>query len=506
MASTKTKKRRWWSRLAFWRKADADPQRKRTYFAAEQGRRTDSWRMPRTSVNAETDRALLPLRARARELVRNDTHAASAVSVLVNNLVGDGIRPRSNTGDADLDAQVNDLWARWGQDAASDGQQDVYGVQILACRAVVESGEVLLRRRWRRVTDGLAVPFQVETLEGDMLDETKTERTRRGQIVQGVEFNGRGMRARYWLYPEHPGALNKGFQGLTFNESRPVRASEISHAFEQQRPGQVRGVSWLAPSMDRLMSFSDYTDAEVDRKRMESSIFASVDGLDTGFALDPDGQERQGGQRCTDANGNDLEVIEPGTIFYAPPGAAMHLHAPASVGGVAEYRRQELTGIAAGLRLVYTLLTGDLTGVNYSSIRAGLVEFRRFVKAMRQAVIIRGICDPVWSWFIEAAILAGELPERESYPVVWSPPQFEGVDRLKDAQADALEILTLLNSGPRAVSARGLDPTEILTEQAEWLAKVREAGLAPPWSAGTAGAPAAPIEDEDEDSEDEGAE
>jgi capsid protein len=39
--------------------------------------------------------------------------------------------------------------------------------------------------------------------------------------------------------------------------------------------------------------------------------------------------------------------------------------------------RQQLRAIAMGMGITYEQLTGDLTNVNYSSIRAGLIEFRR---------------------------------------------------------------------------------------------------------------------------------
>jgi capsid protein len=42
----------------------------------------------------------------------------------------------------------------------ADGQLDFYGLQNLVARAFFESGEVLVRRRVRRVGDGLQIPLQ----------------------------------------------------------------------------------------------------------------------------------------------------------------------------------------------------------------------------------------------------------------------------------------------------------------------------------------------------------
>ena len=90
------------------------------------------------------------LRDRMRDLVRNNPHAAKAVSVLVNNIVGAGIMPRAATGDDKLDREADALWEAWSAQCDADGQLDCYGLQTLTCREMVEAGEVLLRRRPRR--------------------------------------------------------------------------------------------------------------------------------------------------------------------------------------------------------------------------------------------------------------------------------------------------------------------------------------------------------------------
>src|SRR6056297_4355921 len=144
----------------------------RSYEGAARGRRTDGWHAPGSSADAEIGRAGALLRDRMRDLVRNNPHAAKAVSVLVNNIVGAGVMPRAASGDAALDRRVDALFARWAAGADADGQLDFYGLQTLICREMVEAGEVLLRRRLRRASDGLPVPLQLQVLEADLLDAT----------------------------------------------------------------------------------------------------------------------------------------------------------------------------------------------------------------------------------------------------------------------------------------------------------------------------------------------
>ena len=178
----------------------------RGYDGATKGRRTDGWRSASTSADSEIGIAGALLRDRMRDLVRNNPHAAKAVSVLVNNIIGSGIIARAASGNDKLDAQATALWEAWSARCDADGQLDFLGIQTLACRQMVEAGEVLIRRRPHRASDGLDVPLQLQLLEADMLDASRNgDLVDGGRIVQGVEFNGLGQRRAYWPYAQHPG-------------------------------------------------------------------------------------------------------------------------------------------------------------------------------------------------------------------------------------------------------------------------------------------------------------
>ena len=71
----------------------------RGYDGAAKGRRTDGWRATGSSADTEIGVAGALLRDRMRDLVRNNPHAAKAVAVLVNNIIGAGIMPGAASGD-----------------------------------------------------------------------------------------------------------------------------------------------------------------------------------------------------------------------------------------------------------------------------------------------------------------------------------------------------------------------------------------------------------------------
>jgi lambda family phage portal protein len=177
-----------------------------------------------------------------------------------------------------------------------------------------------------------------------------------------------------------------------------------------------------------------------------------------------------------DADGNRVEQFEPGLIAYARGGKDIRFNQPSATGGYADYKRASLHTISAGFRVPYELLTGDLSQVNYSSIRAGLVEFRRQIDAVQWQLFIPMFCTPVWRWFCEAAWAAGLIPTPD-VPVEWSPPKFEAVDPQKDAMANLLSIRSGTMTLAEVIARQGRNPDAVLAEIAATNAKLDTLGL-----------------------------
>ncbi len=76
-----------------------------------------------------------------------------------------------------------------------------------------------------------------------------------------------------------------------------------------------------------------------------------------------------------DADGNRVEQFEPGLIAYARGGKDIRFNQPATTAGVASGSARSFTSWRRDFRMPYELLTGDLSQVNYSSIRAGSWSF-----------------------------------------------------------------------------------------------------------------------------------
>ncbi|MGD7298388.1 phage portal protein, partial [Ralstonia pseudosolanacearum] len=243
--------------------------------AAGRGRRSLAWRPGNPGAVAALLASGEDLRIKSRDLVRRNAWAQAGIEAFVANAVGTGIKPQSLSTDNAFKADVQALWRDWTAEADAAGQTDFYGLQALACRAMLEGGECLIRLRPRRPEDGLAVPLQLQLLEAEHLPMTLNVDLPSGNVVRsGIEFDGLGRRVAYHLYRSHPddGRLSpmSGQGGL---DTVRVDASEIIHLYRVLRPGQIRGEPWLSRALVKLHELDQYDDAELVRKKT-AAMFA----------------------------------------------------------------------------------------------------------------------------------------------------------------------------------------------------------------------------------------
>jgi capsid protein len=205
------------------------------------------------------------------------------------------------------------------------------------------------------MADRLPVPCQVEMKEADHLDGARFGDTSHGgRIAQGIEYDREGRRTAYWMFPDHPGDRSPTF-GRRMEAVR-VDTGAVAHLYERQRV-QSRGVPWGTPAIRALRDVDDWQNAELVRKKTEACLVGIV------FGAEEDQQSIA--PVIQDADGNRVEQFEPGLIAYARGGKDIKFNQPASTSGVYEWHRVQLHVIAAGFRVPYELMTGDLSQVNF---------------------------------------------------------------------------------------------------------------------------------------------
>ncbi len=424
------------------------------YDGARVGRRSKGWNVVSTDANSELlAGALGRLRDNARDLDRNNPFARRGLDGIAHNVIGAGILPQFTAGSEAATDRLRDLRDAHLNTTAIDagGTKTLAGIQIEAARTVALSGEVLVRRRRRRAEDGLPLPFQLEVLEPDFIDQSKDGELRNGhRIIQGIEFDAIGRRVAYHLFRSHPG----GSSVLSWPESRRIPAGEVAHVFREDRPGQVRGVPWLAPVMLRVRDFADYEDATLVKQKVAAafSVFVTQHPDIEPPAVDVDEDDQR------------QETIRPGQIEYMQYGQEVSFPDPPTVSEYDAYAKSQLRAIAAGLGVTYELLTGDLAGVNYSSGRMGWLEFQRSISAWQRNIFIPQLCEPIGRWFIEAAAIGANVQGDVS--VSWTPPRREMIDLAVEVPAKRNAIRAGLSTWSDEIRAMGKDPKRHFEELA----------------------------------------
>jgi lambda family phage portal protein len=447
------------------------------YRAAGQGRRFAGFP---AQIQLGPNAALLPnlevLRARARALYRNNAIVWGAMEKLVGNLVGWGITPKSLHENEPTRQALATLWADWARQIKLDA------LQKRACREAMIAGEVFVRVRPRRPDDTdalgrrLVVPLELQLIEAEHCPVWYTQPLENGRFVRaGIEFDLIGRRQAYWMFPDHPGDYGSLPSLATQNTLVPVPAEQVIHLFDPESPEMIRGVPRLSRNLlhaDRLESFHDAT---LERQAI-AALFA-------GFIKRPEGASPPGLLDETPAAPEP--ILEPGTLSYLADGEDITFPATPDVGSnyQAFVRAMHLM-LACGTGTTYEQCSNDLSGVNYSSIRAGALEFRRSCQVWQYTTFCPDFLEPIWVQFLRRAQLAGllEVPgfaqnELQAGRVEWITQGWEWVDPLKEVGAAEREVAAGFETRRGVNMRRGNDPVRTEQERAAELASAKKLGL-----------------------------
>lgn len=437
----------------------------RHYEGAAGGRRTSSWRRSAGDANAVIGPSAARLREHAHDLVRNNPYAESALATIGDHAVGWGIVAKP----ARPAAAAFDRWQAWSESTAcdADGVHDFAGLQKLVMTTVAESGEALVRRRIRRLEDGLPLPLQLQVMEPDLLDQSKTlPLGGGGEIVQGVEFDVLGRRVAFWLFPRHPGSTRSS------GASVRIPATDVTQVFKRKRAGQVRGVTWFAPVILRFKDFDEFEDATLMKQKIAAClavITSDVDG--TAPALGLAGTDTGG-----DGTAEDVDMLSPGAILNIPPGRSVEVVQPPTVSEYEPYAKVNLRAIATGMGVTYEDLTGDYSRLPFSAARMSRLRHWSRVEDWRWRMLIPQFCDPAWRWAMTAAEMLGDTGAA-GVPARWTPPPMPMIEPDKEGLAVMRNVRAGIQTLPDALRERGYDLDEFLQEVADTNAELDRLGI-----------------------------
>lgn len=368
--------------------------------------------------SAETD--LHPdvsrLRARSRDLTRNSPIATGAVSGTVTSTIGTGLRPQPRIDrkflgmseeEADAwESEASALWDLWAKTTNCDVENELtfYQMQALAFRAVLESGDILSLTRFKELPGSL-FGTRLQLIEADRVCNPHYGFDTDG-LTGGVEIDRDGMPIAYHVSNRHPGHILRA--GPTNWDRLPVygpsgrRMSRL--LFYKNRPGQRRGIPFLAPVIEPLKQLERYSHAEL--------MAAVVSGMFTVFL------ESEGATGLPSRIGTDVDVDEDaitndlalgyGAVLELEPGQKIESTNPGRPNAqfdpfVLAILRQ--TGVA--LEIPYEVLIGHFQS-SYSAARAALLRAYQFYR-VRRTWNVDVFSQPSYESVITEAIIRGYL-------------------------------------------------------------------------------------------------
>ena len=139
----------------------------------------------------------------------------------------------------------------------------------------------------------------------------------------------------------------------------------------------------------------------------------------------------------------------------------------------AGFTKTSLRGASSGFDVNYNSLANDLEGVNFSSIRHGVLEDRDNWKK-KQAWMRETLCERIHSNWLTFALVSGKIGnytilefERLNVPF-FQGRRWEWVNPLQDEKANTEAINNRTKSPQQIIRERGQDPNEIIKEFKEW--------------------------------------
>jgi lambda family phage portal protein len=437
----------------------------RSYVAAGVNRLFADFGVSDSSADGELRTALPIMRARSRELSRNNAYVKRYLGLLTKNIIGKkGITYQSKAlnSDGSMDTGGNDiiesgfrLWGRLGN-CTVDGKMTFCDVQKMAVECEARDGEVFILKHYgKEFKHGVSLQF----IDADRVDHDINRRLENGnEIRMGVELNRFKRPVKYHILQDHPG--DAGFQSAAGQKKYIVMpADRIIHIFKSERPGQTRGVPRTAPTMSAIKQLDGFKEAAIVAARVGASKMGFFTS-DTGDGFNADEYEQE----------TPIMNAESGTFTQLPAGVDFKSFDPGyPTGEFDSFHKSVLKSIASGLEIGYTSLANDAEATSYSSIRQVALDDRDFY-ADQQEFFIAHLVRPIFECWLEYYLSFGNSSMPLSrFQKFADSAEFRGrswnwVDPLKEMNAAVTGLHSGIQSLQHVAAQYGMDAEELLSQ------------------------------------------
>jgi lambda family phage portal protein len=388
---------------------------------------------------------LLLIQARSRHIHRNNGLIQGAESKFVAKLKAVSVLFYNAEGKKHALAQ--ELWDELAAKITLDGKGNFSTLQATLNHDRLQSGEAFVRMVVVAPnTDDVRIPLRLQSIESEYCDikfngagakepDPDLYKTTRYGITFDVTTNKPKF---YWFHTQR-------YFGHHLQEDKPwiyqkVAAEDMCHIFERRRSNQWRGVPVIAAILQDIYGLEDLTDATIAQQTSAAAISWIVE-RGNGSVLPPSSL----GSATTGMSQETLAklhfIATGGQVQYTNPGETFKLVQSSDIGSnLIAMLQYVIQTISTTYGLPYYMLSGNTDGLDFSSIRAVLLEFKDYLEYLYTFLIVPDLVEKVITRFKLLAKMQGfDLTDAKP---VYRFPKFYGIDELKDTQALLLEMQT----------------------------------------------------------------
>ena len=388
-----------------------------SFKAGRSGRKPQrNWNPNSRDADSDILGDLPTLRARSRDLERNDPIASSAIHTVATNTAGTGMKLKCEIDHEALgmteeqadewEAATEREFHNWAKDVrvAADKQSTFYEMQFLSMYQECLNGDAfVMMPRFLRALETYSLHLQMvendRITNADNASDTDT-------LAGGILTDKKGEPQEYHVMLHHPGRI----YSAGTRKWRKVKAvgakshlPNMVHYFTQRRPGQRRGKPLLSAVMEPLKQLQRYTDAELDA--------AVVSAFFTVFikSEDPAGLLSEIQDLNSDLNVDSTDyTMGTGNVLGLAPGESVEVADPGRPNTAFEpFLQAILKTVAVGVNLPVELLMQQFT-TSFTAARAALLQAAKHFRA-RRCHLAAHFCQPVYEVWLSDAVAMGRI-------------------------------------------------------------------------------------------------
>ena len=376
-------------------------------------------------------RELLNLQMRSAHAIRNNGTAKAAQ---LKRIVALGAITVNWKGKDKLEHPLmQELWDEFIKNPNLDGHGDFKGTQALWNNSIFQAGAAITNMLFKKSDNSNRVPLKLQAIPTEMLDVLYNGEQERDNIHHGIKFKD----SKPTLYHFRKGIYNEQWLGIANRANHTkIPAKNIVHIFDRTSPSQWLGVPELSSVLMSLYELDDLIDATVAKQKAAQAVAWVIENTNplnmnsVGVVRQVDDPAKTEDQTITNSAAANTQYMQKGEKIHFSQGTDIGANLPVLIKMIQQT-------IASAQSLPYHSLTGDTSGVDFSSLRAIAMDLRSALTFIHHVRTIPLGLAPVTKRFKEYAALHHDVKDAEP---TFQLPKWLSVDDLKDGQADLLKL------------------------------------------------------------------